>query len=258
MFVDECTFESSPRHRAKTRRSSDENGPFFNYVRRSGRVSLAVFGGICGNGVLPLSIIPGSFTAEVYRDLLESPYWPVLQKKFPNQSFRYVQDNCPAHKRKVVQEWLAEVPQLCDATLCLPPYSNDLNPIEHVWYQIKAALNGKIFCTKDELSHAVLAEWERFGAVGRVQSLTSSVHRRVNAVIAASAGVRHTARFCAFYGTRKAREGTLFLLLCLLVLFGALCATRVFFCAKNQGKAHVWHTRHEFPEGAQKGTRVFE
>ena len=123
VFVDECIFESSPCHRTKSWRSTDENGPFFNYVRRSGRVSLAVFGGICGNEVLPLFIIPGSFTAEVYRDLLENLYWPVLQEKFPNQSFRYVQDNCPAHKGKVVQEWLAEVPQLCDATLCLPPYS---------------------------------------------------------------------------------------------------------------------------------------
>jgi len=78
-----------------------ENGPFFNYVRRSGRVSLAVFGGICGNEVLPLFIIPGSFTAKVYRDLLENLYWPVLREKFPNQSFWYVQDNCPAHKGKV-------------------------------------------------------------------------------------------------------------------------------------------------------------
>jgi len=56
VFVDECIFESSPCHRTKTWRSSDENGPFFNYVRRSGRVSLAVFGGICGNEVLPLFI----------------------------------------------------------------------------------------------------------------------------------------------------------------------------------------------------------
>ena len=71
-------------------------------------------------------------------------------------------------------------------------------------------------------------------------------------MIWASAGVRHTARFRAFYGTRKDREGTLFLLLCLLVLFGALCATRVFFCAKNHRKAHLWHKRHELPEEAQK------
>jgi len=143
---------------------------------------------ICGNKVLPLFIIPGSFTAEFHRDLLDNLYWPVLQEKFPNQSFRYVQDNYPAHKGKVVQEWLSEVPQLCDATLCLPPHSDDLNPIEPIWYQIKAALNGKIFCTKDELSHAMLAEWERFGAEGRVQSLRSSMHRRINAVIAAEGG----------------------------------------------------------------------
>ena len=45
-----------------------------------------------------------------------------------------MQDNAPIHKARIVTEWLENyrIP-----TLEWPPYSPDLNPIEHAWARLK-------------------------------------------------------------------------------------------------------------------------
>jgi len=44
-------------------------------------VSIAVFGGVCGNKVLPLFVLAGSLKGETYRDILSLLSLPVLQEK---------------------------------------------------------------------------------------------------------------------------------------------------------------------------------
>jgi transposase len=50
----------------------------------------------------------------------------------------FMHDNAPVHTTCIVQEWLA------DQTFTVmewPPYSLDLNPIEHVWKELKSILH---------------------------------------------------------------------------------------------------------------------
>ena len=59
---------------------------------------------------------------------------PELLAKLPSKSV-IVMDNASFHKRLDIQNAIRSAGQIL---LCLPPYSPELNPIEHKWAQAKA------------------------------------------------------------------------------------------------------------------------
>jgi transposase len=66
--------------------------------------------------------------------------------KLPKNSV-IVMDNASFHKRLDIQQAILEAGHILEY---LPPYSPDLNPIEHKWAQAKAIRKQKK-CTVDEL-----------------------------------------------------------------------------------------------------------
>ena len=74
VFMDESVFVSSASNRRASCVSSDTQGRVYAFVRKSGRIPIAVLSGMCGNEVLPLVILPSSLTAHNYRDLSEEFY----------------------------------------------------------------------------------------------------------------------------------------------------------------------------------------
>lgn len=73
------------------------------------------------------------YTAHSYVQALEER----LRDSYrPNEWF--MQDNAPIHTAQVSKEWL-EVHGV--ATIRWPPYSPDLNPIEHLWWALKKKLH---------------------------------------------------------------------------------------------------------------------
>lgn len=102
-----------------------------------------------------------------------------------------MQDNAPIHTYRPVKEWFASTGF---TVMEWPPYSPDLNPIEHVWVFLKENLHkyypelanmaGHADTIKPKLAEAIIHCWELLDP-SILEKLARSMPRRVQAVIAA-------------------------------------------------------------------------
>jgi transposase len=72
----------------------------------------------------------------------------------------FQQDNALCHKVRKTTQWLADQGI---ATLSWPPYSPDLNPIEHLWDELERAIHKRAeYPTNiEQLKTALHEEWNR-------------------------------------------------------------------------------------------------
>jgi transposase len=138
-------------------------------------------------------IILPSVDKWVYRDLLESCLLPVLQRVQDTIGDPiFMQDNAPVHTAHHVINWLDESNvQVMD----WPPYSPDLNPIEHVWVRLKEGLQrrypdiaetpGSPETVRKRLAEVLPEIWEKDIEGDFLERLWESMPRRVAAVIEA-------------------------------------------------------------------------
>jgi len=75
----------------------------------------------------------------------------------------FMQDNAPCHTSKLTKGWLDQQNFL---TMKWPPYSPDLNPIEHIWAWIKALLHKKKghITNYSDLEREIRELWDEFEA----------------------------------------------------------------------------------------------
>ena len=74
----------------------------------------------------------GGFSSYSYTDTLEEGLLPIYNGE------QFVQDNAPIHTSNWTLSWIAQ-----NGIFLLPmwpPYRPDLNPIEHIWYHLKARI----------------------------------------------------------------------------------------------------------------------
>ena len=81
-------------------------------------------------------IIDGKFNSEVFMTFLQQMIKHSRQKIF------FITDGHPAHKTKMLNEWLAANKQRIEVFF-LPPYSPELNPQEYVNQDVKTNVIGK-------------------------------------------------------------------------------------------------------------------
>ena len=167
------------------------------YVRRSKSarmdpkdcVSTVKFGGgnvkvggiFSSSGVGPLVVVDGIMTAQVYKRILQDN---VLQYASSNMGPDWVfqQDNDPKHTAEIVARWFES--QNINV-LQWPSQSPDLNPIEHLWGELKRRLRGQNVTNKAALLEILMSEWQNMPTI-LLQNLIASMPRRCAAVIAAN------------------------------------------------------------------------
>ena len=126
------------------------------------------------------------YSAESYIHVLEDQLPTIV-----NDGLILMQDNAPIHKARIITQYLEENDiEVMD----WPPYSPDLNPIEHIWKKLKEKaweLRPELFREGqsledrlDELHETLEREWHMI-AKDLMRKLGRSMQRRVKAVIKA-------------------------------------------------------------------------
>ncbi|KAI3374619.1 hypothetical protein L3Q82_021193 [Scortum barcoo] len=96
--------------------------------------------------------------AAKYRDILEENLFQSAQDLRLGQRFTFQQDNDPKHTAKITKEWLRNNSV---TILDWPSQSPDLNPIEHLWRDLKMAVHQRSPSNLTELERICKEEWQR-------------------------------------------------------------------------------------------------
>jgi len=161
VYVDEscfCTFNNY-RRRVWARMGMRER--VGHWVRRSGRVSVSVFGGLVGSRLTLLVDLPKKCTSwQLAQALRDSGWWDEVRAELGEGEVRVQLDNAPIHTGPGMREFRTAQPEFGRAVTFQPPYSPDLNPIEHVWARMKRVLRERVFNSTASLRAAGREAWE--------------------------------------------------------------------------------------------------
>jgi transposase len=106
-------------------------------IKKTGqRFSLNMISAISNQGHLQFMILDGRFNGEVFQTFLQQMI------KYSRRKIYFVTDGHPAHKTKMLNEWLEQNKDRIEVFF-LPPYSPELNPQEYVNQDVKTNIIGK-------------------------------------------------------------------------------------------------------------------
>jgi len=108
---------------------------------------LSMIGGLCEQNFMAPFIFQGHCNTEVFELYVEQILVPCLKKDMV-----VVIDNASFHKSARINNLIEAVGA---KLIYLPPYSPDLNPIEHYWHKIKTAIRKLMRGTKLILDEAM-------------------------------------------------------------------------------------------------------
>ncbi|KAG2461018.1 TCB1 transposase, partial [Polypterus senegalus] len=124
--------------------------------------------------------IKGKMTAAMYRDILDENLLQSALDLRLERRFIFQQDNDPKHTAKISKEWLHDNSV---NVLEWPSQSPDLNPIEHLWRDLKMAVHRHLPSNLMELKRCCKEEWAKL-AKDRCAKLVASYSKSLEAVIA--------------------------------------------------------------------------
>ena len=142
--------------------------------------SIMLGGCFSAAGTGRLVAIEGKMNAAKYRDILEENLFKSALDLRLGRRFTFQQDNDPKHTAKITKEWLRNNSV---TILDWPSQSPDLNPIEHLWRDLKMAVHQRSPSNLTELERVCKEEWQRIPK-SRCEKLVASFPRRLMAVLA--------------------------------------------------------------------------
>ncbi|KAG2460748.1 TCB1 transposase, partial [Polypterus senegalus] len=125
--------------------------------------------------------IKGKMTAAMYRDILDENLLQSALDLRLGRRFIFQQDNDPKHTAKISTEWLQDNSVNVLEWLSQSP---DLNPIEHLWRDLKMAVHRRFPSNLMEFERCCKEELAKL-AKDRCAKLVASYSKRLEAVIAA-------------------------------------------------------------------------
>jgi transposase len=160
----------------------EELNPDFCVDQKPHQVKVNVWGCFCAAGVGYLYIFNETLDKKLLRKIFNDGH--LLQSAedrglVDQGEWWFVQDNDPKHRSAEVQTWLFNHGI---TSLDFPPYSPDLNPIEHVWNDVARRIESEQASTMEQLQDCVEAAWEAT-SVELLRTLVHSMPRRCQAVV---------------------------------------------------------------------------
>ena len=177
--------------------------------------SRMVWGCFSYHGLGQLALLDGTVNGTKYQEILETNLIPSIENHFSRADVLIFQDDsAPCHRAKIVSinffvqlEFIAII-LITNFTLVLssffqvknylskigvsslewPGNSPDLNPIENLWFVMKAQVAQKRPKTLSELDRILEEVWYNGIAAGTLKNLINSMPERVKAVIKSRGG----------------------------------------------------------------------
>ncbi len=146
---------------------------------KHGGGSIMLWGCFSAAGTGRLVAIEGKMNAAKYRDILDENLLQSAQDLRLGRRFTFQQDNDPKHTAKITKEWLHNNSV---TVLEWPRQSPDLNPIEHLWRDLKMAVHQRLPSNLTELERICKEEWQRIPK-SKCEKLVASFPKRLMAVI---------------------------------------------------------------------------
>ena len=191
LFTDEmrmCLRHVDGRARVWRRRGEQHEECCVQPITAFGGGSVMVWAGMAATTKTPLILINGHLNANRYVDEILHPHVVPVAAAI-GDDFELMDDNARPHRARVVDAFLAHEGI---QRMVWPANSPDLNPLEHLWDQLKRAVSARINANTNlaDLAQMLEEEWNAIPQQ-RATRLVNTMRRRCQEVIDKRGGYTH-------------------------------------------------------------------